>query len=159
MFALFGSALRATTHQHALAGVTFSFGAFLIAVVSALFCARIVTILWRAPPYLRAGLATVLSVCILALVGWIGMRFLRATAEDPGSASASAMVVDVLAFTLAALFSARSSLESKRALALVGPPIALVVALLGVSTLHDGLLRDAIDQRAPAFSPIADLVP
>src|ERR1019366_4733011 len=43
--ALFGSVLRATTHQHALAGVTFAFGELALAVGLALASARVVELL------------------------------------------------------------------------------------------------------------------
>jgi hypothetical protein len=158
-FAIFGSGLRATTHQHALAGVTFAFGAAAIAATSAVVCARIVAILRDASARVRNVLGALLALLAFLALSWVGMRFLRAIAQDPTSATAGGTVVDALAFTMAALFAARPSLSRRKLLALVGAPAALVIAVLGVATLRDAQLREAIDQRAPAFAPTVDLVP
>jgi hypothetical protein len=156
---LFGSVLRATTHQHALAGVTFAFGAVGLAVALALACVRVVAILRGASAALRGGLALALAMVIFAALGLIGMRFLNAASHEPAAAPAAGMVVDVLAFSLAALFAARRSLASRRAVAVVGPPVAVAIAALGFSALGDPSLRAAIDDRAPAFSAVVDPLP
>lgn len=153
--ALFGSVLRATTHNHALAGVTFAFGALAVAVGLAFTCARVVEILRVvSAPVRRAGGAGLVFITVCAL-GWVGVRFLRA-AHDPASTAAAGTLVDILAFVLAAGFAARRTLASRRALALVGPPIAVAIAALGFSALRDAPLRTAIDERAPAFAVVAD---
>ncbi|HTB72516.1 MAG TPA: hypothetical protein VK762_04700 [Polyangiaceae bacterium] len=157
--ALLGSVLRATTHQHALAGVTFAFGATGLAVGLALGCVRVVSILRGASVALRGGLALALAMVVFAALGWIGMRFLYAASHEPASAPAAGMVVDILAFSLAALFAARRSLASRRAVAVVGPPVAVAIAALGFSALGDSTLRAAIDDRAPAFAVVVDPLP
>jgi hypothetical protein len=157
--ALLGSVLRATTHQHALAGVTFAFGATGLAVGLALGCVRVVSILRGASAALRGGLALALAMVVFAALGWIGMRFLYAASHEPASAPAAGMVVDILAFSLAALFAARRSLASRRAVAVVGPPVAVAIAALGFSALGDSTLRAAIDDRAPAFAVVVDPLP
>jgi hypothetical protein len=68
-------------------------------------------------------------------------------------------VVDLLAFSLAAMFAARRSLASRRAVAVVGPPVAVAIMALGLSALRDLPLRAAIDERAPAFASVVDQVP
>jgi hypothetical protein len=160
--AMFGSVLRKTTHQHALAGVTFAAGAVVLALGTGLVCARVVTILRNASPRGRAALATVLGLMLLSAVAWTGLAFLRAVSRDPASVAASGTIVDTLAFLLAALFASRSPFRAaaapRRVLALIGPPIAVVVAALGSSALTDGSLRAAMDERAPAFAPALDLV-
>ncbi len=157
--ALLGSVLRATTHQHALAGVTFAFGAAGLAVGLALGCVRVVAILRGASAALRGALALALAMVVFAALGWIGMRFLSAASNEPASAPAAGMVVDVLAFSLAALFAARRSLASRRAVAVVGPPVAVAIAALGFSALGDPTLRTAIDDHAPAFAVVVDPLP
>ena len=159
VLAVLGSVLRATTHQHALAGVTFAFGAVAAAVGLALVCVRVVAILRAASPRLRGGLALGLAMLAFAVLGAIGMRFLHAASHEPASAPAAGMVVDVLAFSLAALFAARRSLATRRAVAVVGPPVAVAIAALGFSALQDGPLRAAIDDRAPAYASVVDQVP
>jgi hypothetical protein len=157
-FSIFGSILRAKTHHHALAGVTFSFAALALAIGSALVCARVVAILRRAAPSTGRALGGTLAGVTILVIIWIGIRFLQAIAHDPESAGAAAVVVDVLAFALSAGFAARPSFANRRALALIGPPIAIAILLLGVSSLHDPPLRAAIDDHAPAYSVPADWV-
>ena len=118
---LFGSALRATTHHHALAGVTFAIGALVFAVGLALATVRVLAILRGVSPRTRRLAAVGLAAGALVALGWIGVRFLRAASHDVASAPAAGTVVDILAFALAAGFAARPSLASRRALAVVGP--------------------------------------
>ena len=156
---LLGSVLRATTHQHALAGVTFAFAATFAAVGLALACVRVVTILRRASPGLRGGLALALAKAVFAALGAVGIRFLHEALHEPTSAPAAGMVVDVLAFSLAAVSAAGRSLASRRAVAVVGPPVAVAIVALGFSALRDAPLRTAIDDRAPAFAAMVDALP
>ncbi|HSY25773.1 MAG TPA: hypothetical protein VK841_26820 [Polyangiaceae bacterium] len=157
-FALFGGVLRAATHQHALAGVTFAFGAAAVTVASAVACARVVVILQSASPFLRNALGGLLALVAIAALAFVAARFLGAIARDPQSAAAGGTVVDVLAFTAMALVAAHPSLTLQRAIAFVGAPIAVLVAVMGAVTLQDPPLHVAIDQRAPAFSATADLL-
>jgi hypothetical protein len=155
---LFGSVLRSTTHHHALAGVTFAFGAVALATASGVVCARVISILRDAPEGLRRLLALALGFTACAAVAWVGLGFIRAasSSDDPSSAAAGT-VVDVLAFALAALFGARRSFMARRPLALFGPPVAVVLLAVGASALGDAPLRDAIGERAPAFAPAANV--
>lgn len=156
---LLGAVLRATTHQHALAGVTFAFGAVGVAVGLALACVRVVAILRGVSAGARRGVALVLAMAAFAAIGAIGMGFLHAASQEPASAPARGMVVDLLAFSLAAVFAARRSLASRRAVAVLGPPVAVAIMALGISALRDAPLRAAIDDRAPAFASVVDQVP
>lgn len=159
LLAFLGSVLRATTHHHALAGVTFAFGAVALAIMSALVCARAVSILRGAPAERRRVLVIALGLCAVAAVGFTGLRFLRAASRDPASAAAAGYVVDILGFWLAAFLAAGHSLASRRLVALVGPPVAVAIAALGISALRDPPLRTAIADGAPAFAPLVDQVP
>jgi hypothetical protein len=158
VLSVFGSVLRATTHHHALAGVTYAFGALAAAVGAALACGRVVAILRGAPVAVRRVLMVLLSAAALAALAWVGLRFVRAASHDPESGAAAATVVDVLAFMLAALFGSGRLFESRRALAIIGPPLAVFVAAVGVSTLRQPALRDAVAERAPVLAPVAKLV-
>ena len=152
IFSILGSLLRAKTHHHALAGVTFAFLALAIAIATALVCTRVVAILRHASAKTARALGGVLAGGTLVVILGIGIRFLQATARDPESAGAAAVVVDVLAFAMCAGFAARPTFVNRRALALVGPPIAVAIIALGISALRDRPLRAAIDDHAPAFS-------
>jgi len=157
---LFGSVLRATTHHHGLAGVTFAFGALAFAVGDALVCVRVFNIARMMPEGGRRVLMLALGLAVGIVLLAVGVRFVRAASHDAASYAAAGTVVDVLAFALAALFASRRSLVSRRSIALVGPPIAVVVAAVGVAMLRDAPLRTAIGERAPAFGAIVEaLVP
>jgi hypothetical protein len=159
LLSFFGSALRSTTHHHALAGVTFAFGAVVFAVGSALACVRVVAILQGLSEEKRGAWVIALGLFAIAAVAWTGLRFLHAASHDAASAIAAGNVVDILAFGLAAFFAAGQSLVSRRLVALIGPPVAVVIAVLGISALRDAPLRTAIDDAAPAFAPAVDQVP
>jgi hypothetical protein len=155
----FGSVLRAETHQHALAGVTFAFGALAFSVASAVVCARLVSIARGAPAFGRRALVFVAGTMAVLALAFVGLRFLHAASHDAASYGAAGTVVDVLAFALAAFFASHRALRGRRAFALLGPPVAVVVVALGVLTLRGApLLRDAIGESAPAFAPVVDLL-
>jgi hypothetical protein len=155
----FGSVLRSQTHQHALAGVTFAFGALAFAVVSAVVCARLVVIARSAPAFGRVTLVLVLGTAAALALAYVGMRFLHAASHDAASYGAAGTVVDVLAFALAAFFASHRALGGRPGFALIGPPVAVVVVALGVLTLRSApLLHDAIGESAPAFAPVVDLL-
>ncbi|HEX3342934.1 MAG TPA: hypothetical protein VHS09_00125, partial [Polyangiaceae bacterium] len=149
---LFGRVLRASTHQHALAGVTFAFGALFYAAGSAVVCGRVVSLARGAPEFARRGLLLILgTAAVLALV-YVGLRFVHGASHDAASYGAAGTVVDVLAFGLAAFFASRRSLVARRAIAMVGPPIAVVVVALGVTALRTSSMRDAVSEAAPVFA-------
>jgi|HubBroStandDraft_2_1064218.scaffolds.fasta_scaffold50201_2 hypothetical protein len=161
LLALFGSALRRTTHQHALAGVTFACGAVVLALGVGVACARVVSILRAARGEVRRTAGAALAVGTAGAVSWIGLAFLQAVASDPASVAASGMVLDLLAFLLAAFLASRRSVAAfavRRTLALVGPPIAVALAALGLASLQDGALVAAMRERAPAYAPALDVV-
>jgi hypothetical protein len=155
---LFGKRLRETTHQHALAGVTYAFGALAFAIGLSLVCARLVRVLSGLPAALRgfsfgafAGLATMSVV-------WVLTQLARSVQHDPASLAATAVVVDVIAFLAAAVLASRIAEGLRMILALLGPPIVLAVVVLGVATLREPTVCDTIDARAPALGPSAHLV-
>jgi len=158
---LFGRLLRATTHHHALAGVVFALGALAMAAASALLCARVVTLLNRGSIGMRLLLGGFVSFGALGALGLVLLGFSRVASHDEASAGAVATFVDTLSFALGAVFAlfvteaTGRSLSRRRALALVGPPIALVIGVLGLSILRDGDLSRAIEQRAPLFARVA----
>lgn len=155
---IFGSVLRATTHHHALAGVTYAFGALLFAIADALVCARVLAIARAMPDRGRRALLLALTAAVGILLFAVGVRFVRAASHDAASFAAAGTVVDVLAFLLAAIFAARARQAWRRPLALVGPPVAVIVAVLGIVELRSAAVHDAVVDRAPAFSPAADVL-
>jgi hypothetical protein len=155
---VFGSLLRATTHHHALAGVTYAFGALFFAVGDALVIGRVVAIARAFPPRGRRVLLFALVVAVGIVLFAVGVRFVRAAAVDPASFAAAGTVVDVLSFVLAAMLAARLRARWRKPLIVVGLPVAVVVASYGVVVLRDPEVHDAVVDRAPAFTPAADVL-
>ena len=158
MLSLYGRMLRATTHHHGLAGVTFAIGGLFVAVGSGLVCARIVAMAREAPDFARRGLMIMLGGAAGLALLFIGVRFVRGAAADAASYGAAGTVVDVLAFGLAALLASNRALAARRVLAILGPPVAVAIVALGFGTLQDSAVREAIGERAPAFTPVADFL-
>ena len=156
VLSMVGALLRAKTHQHALAGVTYAFVALLVALGAAIVCARIVASLRGSSERSRRILVVALSLLTLTAAGAVGLRFARAVWHDPMPSTAAATVIDVLAFGLAALFSSRPSFASRKTLALLGPPLAIAIVGFAAAAPRDPALRGAIDDRAPFFASFVD---
>ncbi len=153
-----GRFLRATTHHHALAGVTFALAGLALALGAGAACARIVSVLRAVSPGVRRALALVLSLVAGAGLLWLALGCARASSHDAVSAGQVGIVVDDLAFVLAAAFASRHALVIRRVLALVGPPVAVVVLAVGLHALGGAPLREAVRERAPAFAVAADVL-
>lgn len=153
---LFGGLLRATTHHHALAGVTYACGALAFAVGWGLVCARLVAMLRSVTGETRGLVMVLLGLVALAAMGILSFRFMHALV-DGESSSAAATVIDVLAFAFAAVLASLDWRMAWRPLAIVGPPVAVFLGALGITLLRDPPVRQAIGEHAPAFTPAADL--
>jgi hypothetical protein len=157
--ALLGGFLRATTHHRALAGVTYAFGALGLAAGWGLVCARAVTILRnRSETTQRVVMALLGGVAVIA-IGYLGLRFVSAVSNDPSASAAAATVLDVSAFVLTSFLASLDWRALRRPLAMVGPPVAVFVAALGITTLRDMPVRQAIGEHAPTYSTAVSLFP
>jgi choline-sulfatase len=155
--AAFGGVLRATTHHRGLAGVTYGGGALVFAAGWGLVCARIVGFLRGVPDRVRRPMVYCLAAGAVAMVGFVVLRFVSAVAMAPSSA-AGAIVVDVVAFLLTAVFVSADWRVATRPLAIVGPPLAVFLAALGITTLLDPPVRQAIGEHASSFVSVANLI-
>ncbi len=125
------------------------------------WCVRVVTILRAASAAVargpRAGPRDGRSSRPL---GWIGMRFLSrgvARARLRAGGRDGRRRPRLLA---GGLFAARRSLASRRAVAVVGPPVAVAIAALGFSALGDAAAaRPRSTTDAPAFAAVVDPLP
>jgi hypothetical protein len=156
-----GSMLRATTHHHALAGVTFAFGALAMALAFAAVCSRLVGILRSVDGVSRRLLSValaVLAVLAAAAFVWLALGSAQASARDAASAAHVSTVVDDLAFLLAAALAARRATGVRRLFALIGPPAAVVVLAAGLPLLRSAGVREAIRAHAPTFEVGAELL-
>jgi hypothetical protein len=156
---LLASVLRAATHNRALAGVTFAIVGLGLSFASVVIAGRMVVLLEGASPVRRAASAVALALAGSAAVSWVGLRFVGAAQRDPASATSAGIAVDVLAFSLTALFAARPSFAARRSVAILGAAISLLVAVWGLSALRHPAVRAAIQEKAPVFAPLAGLVP
>ncbi len=156
--ALLGSALRATTHHHALAGVTFALCALALAAGLAAVCARFAGWLDALPPGPRRTIRIAVSVGMWAAAVWLALGCARAQSHDAASAAQVQTLLDVTAFLLAAALAARQALVVRRALALVGPPAVVVIFAVGVPVLRSEPFREVLSEKAPAFAVAAELL-
>lgn len=146
-----GFLLRATTHHHGLAGVTFAGSGIVVAGVLALLAIRLVHLLRSGTPMLRWA-----AIISCGLVVGVGVAFFGHVLAH--SEPASALSIDVIAFVLAATFGAGAFPHRSRPLAplaLAGPPLAAVVLVVGFATLKASApLRAAVEADAPILSHV-----
>jgi hypothetical protein len=152
LLARFGAVLHATTHHHALAGVTYALVAVAIAIGLAVLCARLVSIIGARSDGTRRLLGLGLGAIVVAGIVLVAVRFARTFGGTPVAGT----IVDLFAFGIATVFASRLAFAEKRVLALVGPPICGILLFAGVSSLRGSAsLDDAIARRAPAFALVA----
>ena len=132
LLSVVGAVLRAKTHHHGLAGVTFALFALFSGIVIALLAARGGRMVARIP--LAGGRAhrvaltvvTLTSFVVIVLVGW-------RTARADGLHTAAALV-DMVALLVAAAVASARAVARWRALAVSGLPLTVAVLILGLVT-------------------------
>lgn len=156
--AVFGAALRATTHHHALAGATFALGTLVAAIGLLPIALRVARVLSRWREEGRTGRLLALGALAMLCVPLVVVRLARALpAGGPLEGAASATLIDVLAFGMCALLASRPEFTARRVLSLFGPPAAAVVFVFGWRALVvSPPLGAALADRAPAFGAAAD---
>jgi len=149
-----GAFLRATTHHHGLAGVTFGCFGVVVAAFAALLAVRVVEWATAVPAPVRWGLMAVAGVTAGAMLAAV-TRLLG------HSEAGAALAVDVSAFAIAAAFGGSAFPSRSRPfapLAFAGPPVAAIVLFTGFATLRASTsLRAAIDADAPILSVTTSL--
>ena len=148
-----GAFLRANTHHHGLAGATFAGVGLAIALVVALFAARLVG--WAD----SLGPAVLWIVRAASGIG-VGVALASASRTLAGSPAASTWCADILALMLAAAFGALAFPARRRpvtALAVIGPPLAAIVLVMGFAALGDHgadtpPLRATLQEEAPVIA-------
>jgi len=153
-----GALLRATTHHHGLAGVTFAIVGLALLFSIALTVRRVAAIARGADPFARAA---ILGASLVALVMAALLVLLRVAGAPGGAAlpgSSSDLLVDALAFLIAVGISSRPELLRLPALGRAGIPLALGVVALGAALLsRDPSLAAGIRAHAPLLSPLVGL--
>jgi len=152
LFGVFGAVLRKTTHHHALAGVTFAAFAVISGAVVALLARRVMAILARGGTSLqRVALAIAGGAVFIALL-LVGVRTSRAVGLHTASA-----LVDWLAFAVTVAIASARILTRARPLAIAGVPVAVLVIMVGFTTLRfDPSLRASLASTAPMHAFVLD---
>jgi len=153
--ALTGSVLRATTHNHVLAGVTFACFAVVVALFVTFSGVRIVRLLEAARAPLRWVAVGALTALELTACAWVVVHLLRTPDADPNSSGAALALVDVPLFGVCAFVASRravAELPGLSLLALGGVPLAVAVISIGSPLLHVAWVRAMLSERAPAVA-------
>ncbi len=126
----FGAALRATTHHHALAGATYALVGIVVVAALALLTARLVAVASGWPPLAQRAILGALALLLLGALVLVSTRVSRT------SPPAALLLVDVLAAFIAAGIAAGPALATSRVFAALGPPLAVIVLVLGLGGLR-----------------------
>jgi uncharacterized membrane protein (DUF485 family) len=153
-----GAFLRARTHHHALAGVTFAITGLVLSLVLALVWTRLAAQIRRAPSPVQGAALIVLGIGLVGAIAW-ALHASSRTGGPPLLAMQRLKLVDGFAFVMGALIASRRPFVNRRALALLGPPLAAIALVLGVSSMRAcPSLRDVLSGQAPAVWWIVGLV-
>ncbi len=131
VLSVFGSVLRAKTHHHGLAGVTFAILALITGLVVGLLASRGVRMLLRMPPGGHRVALVVAASAAFIVVALVGIR----TSRAPGLHTAAALV-DSLALVVSAAIASSRAMSRWRPLAVAGVPIAAAILLLGFACVR-----------------------
>jgi hypothetical protein len=152
---LLGALLRATTHHHALAGVTFALAAVALAVGLALLSMRVAKEVSALAPGSRRLVLVGAALVIVLAVAMVARRF--GLDASGGLGVTGATIVDLLAFFIVATFASRPEFVERRVLAILGPPAAATLLVLGVSAIRAcPQIADATRGHAPVYSSAVD---
>lgn len=153
LLSVFGALLRKTTHHHALAGVTFAVFAVVTGIFVGLLARRATANLARGEGSLhRVGLAIAAGAAFLVLL-LVGVR--TSKAEDLHTAAA---LVDALALMVTATIASSRLFGRYRPMAIAGVPVAVLVLMLGLTTLRfDPKMRESLAEAAPIHGLVLSL--
>ena len=151
-----GATLRAKTHHHALAGVTFALTALAAGLFFALLARRLRSVLRSLDESAHAMSARALTGLSIGLPLLLLAFALRHAGPDL-DAPMRATIVDGAALGIAALLGARLELPSRRELGALGLPLAFALSGLAVWMLRDPTTREAFDGNAPALAWLLSL--
>ncbi len=153
-----GALLRATTHHHGLAGVTFAMVGLAVVFGLGLVVRRVAAIARDSDPFTRAAVLGASLVALIVALLVVALRVARASDGATLNAATGDMFVDVLAFAIAVGIFSRPELARASWLARAGIPLALGVVALGLALLaRDPSLAAGIRAHAPLLSPLAAL--
>jgi FtsH-binding integral membrane protein len=145
VLSVFGAVLRAKTHHHGLAGVTFAILALSSGLVVALFAVRGVRLLLKIPAGGHRVALIVVSAAAFVVVALIGYRTSRAAGLHTAGA-----LVDSIALVVAAAIASSRVAARWRPLAIGGVPAAVAILLLGFASVRaEPNLKELLADGAP----------
>jgi hypothetical protein len=145
VLSVFGAVLRAKTHHHGLAGVTFAILALVSGLVIAMLAVRGVRMLLRMPSAGHRVALMVVAGAAFLVIALIGMRTSRAA----GLHTAAAMV-DTLALVVSGAIASTRAMARWRPLAVGGVPMAAFILLLGFACVRaEPDLKEVLAEGAP----------
>ncbi len=140
-----GAVLRAKTHHHGLAGVTFALVALVSGTLIALLALRGAQMLSKMPPASQRIAQGVVSFTAFLSIVLIGIR----TSRADGLHTAAALV-DGVALVAAAAIASTPLISRWRPLSVGGVPAAAVILVLGYAAVHgEPELRTLLADGAP----------
>ncbi|MBX3206800.1 MAG: hypothetical protein KF764_17150 [Labilithrix sp.] len=153
LLSMFGALLSKTTHHHALAGVTFAAFAVISGIIVALFARRTTTLLARGGASLQKLGLSIAAGCAFVGILLVGVRTSRAE-----GAHTAAALVDALALVVATVLASSRAFGRWRPLAIVGVPLAVLVTMVGLTTLRfDPKLAQSLPETAPVHAFVIGL--
>jgi hypothetical protein len=145
VLSVFGAVLRAKTHHHGLAGVTFAMLALVSGIGIGLVALRGVGMLLKMPAGGHRVALIIAASATFIVVALIGIRTSRAS----GLHTAAAMV-DSLALLVSAAIASTRAMARWRPLAVGGVPIAAAILLLGFACIRaEPDLKELLTEGAP----------
>jgi FtsH-binding integral membrane protein len=154
LLSLFGAVLRKTTHQHALAGVTFAAFAIVTGAFVGLLAKRTTSSIARGGPVAQKSALLVAGGAAFVAVMLIGVR----TSRAEGLHTAAALV-DVLALAVTSTVASSRAFDRYRPLAIAGVPSAIFILMVGFTTLRfDPRLDEVLPETAPVHAAMLQLV-
>jgi hypothetical protein len=143
-----GAVLRAKTHHHALAAVTFALAVLVLALVLALVARRILVLLRSLE--VRAETSSRLVAIVWAAVPLFALVMVLRTAAPELGADARAAIVDGAALLLGGILASRTVVTPRRIAAAAGA--VAFVALVGLAVLQTPQVRGSVAGATPLFT-------
>ncbi|MCL2723106.1 MAG: hypothetical protein FWD69_01590 [Polyangiaceae bacterium] len=149
VLSVFGALLRAKTHHHGLAGVSFA----IFALVSAFFIALVVR--RGAVSFNRAGsIAKRVALAVASVAAFASLVLIVVTLVRAPEPATAAALVDALALLLASYIASSRGFARVRWIAIAGVPLAAGVLLVGLRA--EPSVRDAVAKHAPLHAWIVN---
>lgn len=145
VLSVLGAVLRAKTHHHGLAGVTFAILALISGLVVGLLAVRGVRMLLKMPPGGHRVALMVAAAAAFVVVALVGIRTSRAVGLHTAGA-----LVDSLALLVSSAIASSRAMARWRPLAVGGVPIAAAILLLGFAVVRaEPDLKELLAEGAP----------